>query len=113
MAKPEHSPDIPEQRDVQRDTLNYFLEQQAQDPNFLSNLSERLWGEWQKLSPAEQDTRTAVWAVIHPTDIEAREQSIKGHLLSDYIQSEMDMAVALNEDFRLSGELNPPPSNAA
>lgn len=112
MASHEAFPDIPKQVNTERITLDYFFERQASDPEFLSTLADRLWDEWSKMTPAQQDARSLVWQHMYPDDVEARETSIKAHLLSDYIKTEMESVTELNISF-VADSANGPPNTAS
>ena len=69
--------------------VDYFMGAQRDNPNFLSELANRLYEEWQALKPAEQRVLGLAERHYFPEDLLAREKSTKAYLLSQYINGEI------------------------
>lgn len=92
--------------DQRRHVLNFFLEQQADDPDFLQNLIARIaQDEWEHLPDAERDAITIAQQLLQPGDVAERERATRATLLAHYIMHEMDLTQELEAGLR---EIMPP-----
>lgn len=85
MPAIESNQPTPQQATYGRDVLRYFLEQQADNPNFMQGIVNRIW---KGLSDAEKDTISATQSIFFPDDLAARQKSTDAQLLADYIRNE-------------------------
>lgn len=94
MANAEFSPAIPDQPNYGREVLKYFLQQQADNPEFMRGLAKRLWGA---LSSTEKDAMAVTQATFFPDDPVGRQNSLNAQLVVEYIRTETAAVSQLEE----------------
>jgi len=106
--------DTPRRPEVDKTTLNYFLQRRAQDPDAFKGILEQLQRKWDELPPAQRDAISTAQQLVQPDDVAERGRSTAAMLLAGYILQEIEQTHELNDQLALPSprteDDTPPPA---